>query len=97
MEQQQWRLAEDDLREALLRCEVLDIPWERGSTLYHLGMFYKRRASILHENNTSRRNADLSRARYHFEQALGFFESLGAAPYAERVRLALLQDSRAPV
>jgi tetratricopeptide (TPR) repeat protein len=95
LEQQNWKQAEDDLRQTLRRCEALDLPWERGNTLYHLGMFYRRRASILHENNASRRNADLGRARYHFEQALGFFESQEAIPSAEHVRLALLQDSRA--
>lgn len=96
-EQQNWSQAEDDLRQALQRCEVLDIPWERGNTLYYLGILYKRRASILHEDNTVRRNADLGRARYHFEQALGFYESVGANPSSERVRLTLMQDNRAPV
>lgn len=97
MEQKEWKLAEDDLRQALRRCEVLDLPWEQGNTLYHLGIFYRRRASILHEHASVRRNADLGRARYHFEQALGFFESMHAVPSADRVRLALMQDTKAPV
>ena len=41
--------------------------------------------------------ADLGRAHFHFEQALGFFESLNAVRDAERARLALAQDSKAPV
>jgi predicted ATPase/class 3 adenylate cyclase len=97
LERQNWALAEDDLRQALRRCEVLDLPWERGNTLYVLGLLYRRRASSLNENNSSRRNADLQRARYHFEQALGFFEAVSALPSIERVRLALAQDTRAPV
>jgi tetratricopeptide (TPR) repeat protein len=97
LERQNWPLAEDDLRQALRRCEVLDLPWERGNTLYVLGLLYRRRASTLNENNSSRRNADLQRARYHFEQALGFFEAVSAVPSIERVRLALAQDTRAPV
>jgi tetratricopeptide (TPR) repeat protein len=97
LERQNWNSAEDDLRQALRRCEVLDLPWERGNTLYALGLLYRRRASILHESNTSRRNADMERARYHFEQALGFFEAIHALPSVERVRLVLMQDTRAPV
>lgn len=97
LERQNWSPSEDDLRQALRRCEVLDLPWERGHTLYVLGMLYRRRASALNENNSSRRNADLQRARYHFEQALGFFEAIHALPALERVRLALAQDTRALV
>lgn len=96
MEQQNWALAEDDLRRALHRCEVLDLPWERGNTLYHLGMLYKRRAAFS-EHKTGRNSADIGRARYHFEQALGFFEALHAQPSVERVRLALMQDTTARV
>lgn len=97
MEQHHWKLADDDLRQALRRCEVLDLPWERGQTLYQLGIFYRRRATTLNERHPSRRNADLGRSRYHFEQALGFFESLHAAPSAERVRMTLIQETKAPV
>ncbi len=93
MEQQNWKLAEDDLRQALQRCQVLDLPWERGNTLYQLGMLYKRLADSPNQNGQNRRNANLSRAHYHFEQALGFFEALQAAPSAQRVRLALIQDT----
>lgn len=97
MNQQQWNQAENDLRTALNFCEVLDLPWERGNTLYQFGLFYRHRAAILYEQNTQRRAADLSRARYHFEQALGFFEAMKARQGAERVRLALMQDTQASV
>jgi hypothetical protein len=92
-EQENWTLAEDNLRASLHLCEVLDLPWERANTLYYLGMLYKRRFSLSSDENARKRNADWSRARYHFEQALGFFESLKAAPAAQRVRLALMQDT----
>ena len=88
-EQQQWSLAKDDLCQALQRCEALDIPYERGITLYHLGMLYKRRALVFDKDTPNRRTTDLERARYHFEQALGFFESINAQPSAERVRVAM--------
>ncbi len=97
MEQQQWNQAENDLRAALNFCEVLDLPWERGNTLYQFGLFYRRRATILYEQDTQHRAADLGRARYHFEQALGFFEAMKARQGAERVRLALMQITQAPV
>ena len=97
MQQQEWKLAQNDLKHALLQCEALDLPWERGNTLYQLGMFYKQRALAPKESKQSRRNADLGRARYHFEQALGFFESLRAVPSIERVRQALMQDATAHV
>jgi len=93
MEQQEWKLAQNDLRQALRHCEVLDLPWERGNTLYQLGILYKQRALAPKESKLNGRNADLGRAYYHFEQALGFFESLKAAPSIARVRLALMQDA----
>ncbi|HZR40626.1 MAG TPA: hypothetical protein VFB12_10950 [Ktedonobacteraceae bacterium] len=97
MEQQNWRLAEDNLRQALQRCEVLDLAWERANTLYCLGLLYRQRASSPITDKASRRNADRGRARYHFEQALGFYESLGAAPSIDRVRLMLVQDTTVTV
>jgi hypothetical protein len=69
----------------------------RGETLYCLGLLYRRRADVLYTSETEERNADLGRAQFHFEQASGFFESLHAFHDAERARLALAQDSRAPV
>ncbi len=91
--QQQWSLAKDDLCQALQRCEALDIPWERGITLYYLGMLYKSRASTFDKDTPNRRITDMERARYHFEQALGFFESMHAVPSIERVRREMLAGS----
>ncbi|HEY4385773.1 MAG TPA: AAA family ATPase, partial [Ktedonobacteraceae bacterium] len=95
LKQQAWRPAEENLREALRYCELLDIPWERANTLYLLGDLYRQRAD--HGNRdtaTDQRNADYSRARYYFQQALGFFESLKAHPSIERVRTMLDADDK---
>ncbi len=97
LEQQNWAAAEEVLQRALQQCEALDLPWERGNTLYCLGLFYRRRADKLYHDNPTERAIDLGRAHHHFEQALGFFEALKAERDAERARLALLQDSEAPV
>jgi class 3 adenylate cyclase/tetratricopeptide (TPR) repeat protein len=97
VEQSHWTAAEDDLRCSLLKCKELDLVWEEGKTLYCLGLLYRRRADVLYMAETEERNADLGRAQFHFEQALGFFESLHAIYDAERARLALAQNSRAPV
>ncbi len=91
LEQNNWRPAENDLRQALQACKALDLPLEQGHTLYYLGMLYQRRANHTDSDNTSRRN-DLSRARYHFEQALGFYALLHAKPALERVRRALMSE-----
>jgi len=97
IEQQKWSLAKDDLGQALQRCEALDIPWERGLTLYYIGMLYKRRATTFDKDTPNRRSTDLERARYHFEQALGFFESMHAEPSMERVKQAMGQEGKASV
>jgi predicted ATPase/class 3 adenylate cyclase len=97
LERQNWGAAEQDLQEALNQFEVLDLPWERGQTLYCLGLFYRRRADVVNYTNPIERSADFSRAHFDFEQALGFFESLNAVHDEERTRLALTQDSKAPV
>ena len=97
MEQQEWELAQSDLKHALHHCEALDLPWERGNTLYQMGLLYKRRALAPKESKQSSRNADMGRAHYHFEQAQGFFESLKAGPSIEHVRQALMQDTAARV
>ncbi|GHO74418.1 hypothetical protein KSD_21890 [Ktedonobacter sp. SOSP1-85] len=91
-ERKNWKLAEDYFKQALTRCEALDLPWEQGLTLYYLGIQYARRAE---ENNdkAQKRNSYLSRARYHLERALGFFEALKAQPQIERLRLVLMQTS----
>ena len=97
LEQQQYTEALDDLQHALTECQELDIPWEQGQTLYCLGLLYRRRADILYADNPAERATDLTRAHHHFEKALGFFESLKASNDANRARLALKQDSKAPV
>jgi predicted ATPase/class 3 adenylate cyclase len=97
LERQDWGAAESDLQEALNRFEILDMPWERGQTLYCLGLLYRRRADVVNHDNPVERLADFGRAHFNFEQALGFFESLNAVHDAERARLALTQDSKAPV
>jgi len=97
LEQHNWETAEEDLKQSLRKSEELDLPWERGKTLYCLGLFYRRRADVLYANEPDKRSADLGRAHFHFEQALGFFESLNAVRDAERARLALAQDNQAPV
>jgi tetratricopeptide (TPR) repeat protein len=97
LEQQNWEAAESDLRLSLDLASELDVPLEQGRTLYYLGLFYRRRAYALHEDSSTERNADLGRAQYHLEQALGFFESLKAERMAERARIALVQNNIAPV
>jgi predicted ATPase/class 3 adenylate cyclase len=97
LEQQHWQQAEADLRQSLKWAEDLDFPWDRGKALYCLGLLYRRRADELHDNNPDKRKADLGRAQFHFDKALGFFESLNAVRDIERARLALAQDHTAPV
>jgi hypothetical protein len=97
LEQHNWEAAENDLKESLRKVEELDRPWEKGKSLYSLGLLYRRRADVLYANEADKRSADLGRAHFHFEQALGFFESLSAVRDVERARLALAQDSKAPV
>jgi predicted ATPase/class 3 adenylate cyclase len=96
-EQHEWKLAEDDLRQSLQHCEVLDLPWEHALTLYHLGRYYKLRANSECEDKLSKRTTDLGRARYHFEQARGFFASLKALPSVERIYQELAQDTLLPI
>ncbi|MEO8972382.1 MAG: adenylate/guanylate cyclase domain-containing protein [Ktedonobacteraceae bacterium] len=97
LEQQNWSAALSDLQQSLQQCKELDIPWEEGHSYYCLGLFYRRRADILYSNNPTEYRDDLGRAHFHFEKALGFFESLNAVNDANRARLALQQDSKAPV
>jgi predicted ATPase len=96
-EQQAWQQAEADLRRSLQLCVDLDLPWERGHTLYALGMLYQQRAHSYHESDEQQRNADLGRARDQFEQAQGFFASLNAASSVQRVQVMLTQESIARV
>jgi predicted ATPase/class 3 adenylate cyclase len=89
LEQHQWEEAERDLSRALKDFELLDLPWERGQTLYCLGMFYTRHAQVVNVANAEGNADDLGLAQLFFEQALGFFESLKAVHDAARARLAL--------
>jgi predicted ATPase/class 3 adenylate cyclase len=97
LEQQNWEAAERNLQQALDQFKQLDLPWEQGQTFNCLGLLYRRRADTINHTHPDEHSADLSRAHFNFEQALGFFESLNAVHDAERVRLALIQDSKAPV
>ncbi len=97
LEQLDWTSAERDLQQSLEQFEQLDLPWERGQTLYCLGLLYRRRADALQFDDLVEYAADLTRAHFNFEQSLGFFESLNAVHDAERARLALGVDSKAPV
>ena len=97
LERENWAAAELDLQQSLQKCTELDIPWERGQTLYCLGNYYRRRAAILNQDKDGERIADMDRAHQHFEQAQGFFEALKAVHDAERTRVALAQESNAPV
>ena len=97
LEQHNWEAAEHDLQHALNECELLDLPWEQGQTLYCLGLLYRRRADVVKRDDAAERDTDLSRAHFNFEQALGFFELLKAVHDVERARLALAQGSEAPV
>ncbi len=97
LEQHDWIRAERDLQQALDQFEQLDLPWERGQTLYCLGLLYRRRADTINHDDSVEYTADLNRAHFNFEQSLGFFESLKAVHDAERARLALGVDSKAPV
>ena len=97
LEQHHWKQAEEDLKQSLQLAKDLDLPWDRGKGLYCLGLLYRRRADVRGKNRPNERKADLGRAQFHFEKALGFFESLNAVHDVERARLALAQDHWAPV
>jgi hypothetical protein len=97
LEQHHWKQAEADLKQSLKWVEDLDLPWDRGKAFYCLGLLYRRRADVRGKNRPDERKADLGRAQFHFEKALGFFESLNAVHDVERARLALAQDHWVPV
>jgi class 3 adenylate cyclase/predicted ATPase len=89
--QQHFSMAEECLHRALEMTERLDLPWESGHTLYHLGLLYKQRAE--QAVNDQHRKYDLSLARNYLERALGFYESLHAEPAITRTLTALYRDS----
>jgi class 3 adenylate cyclase/predicted ATPase len=89
MQQRAWEQAESDLHQSLHYCEILDLPWEKGHTLYYLGQFYQQRANDIYVEDSSKNDADISRASYNFEQARGFYESLRAVPRQHKVQQAM--------
>ncbi|GCE11272.1 hypothetical protein KTT_11310 [Tengunoibacter tsumagoiensis] len=96
LQRHDWTAAEEDLRRALQLCEELDLPWERGHTLYALALLYQQRASELTTTDQKEAHSYASRARYHLEQAHGFYKSLGATPAAAQVEVALKQERQSP-
>jgi tetratricopeptide (TPR) repeat protein len=96
IEQHKWQQAEADLQRALQLFIDLDLAWEQGNTLYHLGMLYKLRAASYATDDANKRRDDLGRAHNYFEQALGFFEALQAMPSVQRVLQAMMQDTFMP-
>jgi hypothetical protein len=71
-----WDLAADRLAAATEEFRALETPWQIGRTLLELGRVEQHRS-----------NEEL--AREHYSEAISQFESLGAAPHAERARAAL--------
>lgn len=96
-ERRQWEAAEQDLQQSLRLASDIDLPWEKGKTLYSLGQLFHHRADGLYGEQPDQRLADIERAREHFEKALGFFASMQAARDIGRVRLVLAQLNTAPV
>jgi predicted ATPase/class 3 adenylate cyclase len=95
-EQHKWQQAEADLQRSLQLFIDLDLAWEQGNTLYHLGMLYKLRATSYATGEANKRLDDLGRAHNYFEQARGFFEALQAMPSIQRVLQAMMQDTFMP-
>ncbi len=90
LERAQFAEAEQDIKQALALCELLDLPWEQGQTLICLGLFYRARAMAPARGADTNRE-DLGLARRALERALGFFESLKAVHDAEHTRVALAE------
>jgi hypothetical protein len=67
--------AENSLKQALGQFTKLGARWQIGRTLFELGELY-------HVDSPMK-------AREYYSQAFGSFEELGAAPNAERTRIAL--------
>jgi predicted ATPase/class 3 adenylate cyclase len=97
LEQQEWNLAEQDLRQALQSFQTLELPWEQGETLYCLGQLHQRRADLLGAEQVAERENEHGLARLFFEQALGFFESLHSIHDERKVHSALAQGEQAIV
>ncbi|WP_052890881.1 adenylate/guanylate cyclase domain-containing protein [Thermogemmatispora carboxidivorans] len=84
---QRWEEARTALQQALALFERLDLPWERGQTLYYLGELHWRQATSAQLPDAARRWREL--ARRYYTQALGFFTALHAVRDSERVNNAL--------
>nr|BBH93759.1 hypothetical protein KTA_19580 [Thermogemmatispora argillosa] len=84
---QRWEEARTCLQQALELFERLDLPWERGQTLYCLGELYRRQAASAQLPEATRQWREL--ARHSFTQALGFFRALHAVRDIERASKAL--------
>ena len=85
-----WSAAEEDLRLALANFKTLDLPWEQGETLSCLGQLHQHQVALLNDDQPARESKH-GLARFFFEQALGFFESLHVIHETRRVREALTQ------
>jgi tetratricopeptide (TPR) repeat protein len=90
LERASWDKAGQDLLRALASFKELDLPWQQGITLICLGQFHQRQAA---QPASEHHNA---LARLYLEQALGFFESLGAV-YDTRHARELLEEARVVV
>ncbi|WP_376797680.1 adenylate/guanylate cyclase domain-containing protein [Thermogemmatispora sp.] len=87
MSMQHWEEARTSLQQALELFERLDLPWERGLTLYYLGELYQRRAANAELPNAASEWRAL--ARRYFRQALDFFRALHAVRDIERANSVL--------
>ncbi|RAQ97053.1 adenylate/guanylate cyclase domain-containing protein [Thermogemmatispora tikiterensis] len=88
---QRWEEARTCLQQALALFERLDLPWERGQTLYCLGELHQRQAVSAQLPDAVELWREL--ARRYFTQALGFFTALRAARDIERANRALQELS----
>ncbi|MBX5451182.1 adenylate/guanylate cyclase domain-containing protein [Thermogemmatispora sp.] len=84
---QRWEEARSCLQQALALFERLDLPWERGQTLYCLGELYRRQAASAQLPEAAGHWREL--ARHSLSQALGFFRALHAVRDIERANSAL--------
>src|SRR5260370_25165333 len=71
LERENWAAAELDLQQALQKCVELDILWERGQTLYCLGIYYRRRPAILNQDRDGESPSGPGSAHQNSEPALG--------------------------
>lgn len=89
-----WQEAERTLRRALESLKELDLPWEQGETLACLGDLHRQQAEKSAATQ-SEQKGHASLARFFFQQALGFFESLHAVHDMQRMKELLEQEEAA--